>query len=181
MQREIEQYNEKDFSGRNLRLFKEWKQIDQRCQDDKRIGYSVLKRNNVNLPVAYEIIFNIKSITGVGEKDEQGLQKPIFGDKHILHINLPNGFPAVSGFPEFMFKTKIWHPNIRYFGDFQGRVCLNLTDHGVYTPLADYLDRIVDYLQYDDYYASNEYPYPEDLRVAEWVITQAEPNNWLEF
>ncbi|MDR2010214.1 MAG: hypothetical protein LBQ22_07010 [Bacteroidales bacterium] len=175
----IDSYDEKNLSGRSYRLFKEWKAIDKRFKNDDKVEYIIRKPNGDNLPVEYDIFFHIKSITGVREKNANGLQEPIFGNEHVMRIKLPNSFPA--GRPEFKFKTDVWHPNIRYFGDFKGNVCLNITDHGTFVSLADYIDRVIEYLKYEDYFAINEYPYPEDLEVAEWVIKQAEPNNWLKF
>lgn len=47
--------------------------------------------------------------------------------------------------------------------------------------LAWGVERIADYLMYNLYNAMPEPPYPEDLRVAEWVRHQGEPNNWIFF
>ena len=72
-----------------------------------------------------------------------------------------------------------WHPNIRYFGEFAGRVCLNtLNSH---TSLAWCVDRVALYLRYDLYHAIQEPPYPEDPKVARWIIQQGEPNEWIFF
>lgn len=132
--------------------------------------------------MVYDIIFDVNSIVGVEEPDEQGLQKPIFGKRHVLRINIPNNYPSTDGgYPDFKFTTDVWHPNIRYFGDFKGRVCLNFEDSGTFTMLSDYIDKIHYYLLYQDYHALNEYPYPEDQIVAQWVLEQAEPQGWLNF
>jgi len=181
MPTEIDTHKNKNYKGRNARLLKEWDLIDKRFSNNKQIKYVVSKTNEVNLPIAYDIIFNMKSIIGVEEPDAQGLQKPVFGHEHIMRITLPNNYPAADGSPEFKFLTDIWHPNIRYFGSFRGRVCLNISGYGVYTPLVDYIDRVAGYLTYELYHAKYEAPYPEDLDVAEWVITQAEPQNWIPF
>jgi hypothetical protein len=182
---EIDNYRNKKYSGREARLFREWEMLNRRFEygKDNRIMYMIRKRNFSGLPTAYEIHFHIRTITGVNPPDEQGLQTPVFGDRHILRINLPNNYPsAANGKPVFMFSTDVWHPNIRFFGDFKGRVCLNYEDSGMQTSLVAYIDRVTDYLTYDDYHAkSEEYPYPEDLTVAEWVLNQAEPNQWLNF
>ncbi len=179
--REIDNYRDKKFSGRDARLFREWEQIDKQFGDSREIEYIIRKRNGSDLPVVYDIWFNIKSMVGIQEPDEKGMQKPIFGKEHVMRITLPNNYPSAAGQPEFNFTTDVWHPNIRYFGDFKGRVCLNPGDSGTQTPLAEYINRVMDYLTYDDYHAKNEYPYPEDLTVAEWVLKQAEPNGWVKF
>jgi len=40
---------------------------------------------------------------------------------------------------------------------------------------------VAQYLHYDIYHATCEPPYPEDLKVASWVIRQGEPNGWTVF
>ena len=72
-----------------------------------------------------------------------------------------------------------WHPNIRYFGEFAGRVCINMAD--TYTDLLWGVRRVASYLRYETYHALLESPYPEDLKVATWVMRQGEPNGWLLF
>ena len=180
--REVDEYRSKISPGRETRLFREWESIDNYLKEDKDISYIIRKRNPTGIPLVYDIIFNIRSITGVEEADENGLQKPIFGSRHILRISLPNNYPSVDGgYPDFKFTTDIWHPNIRFFGDFKGRVCLNFEDSGTFTTLSESIDKTVDYLKYLDYHALNEYPYPEDQIVAQWVLEQAEPYGWLDF
>ena len=59
--REIDQYKQMRFVGRNRRLMHEWSAIDQRFREDKDITYIIRKRNADNLPTQYEIIFKVKS------------------------------------------------------------------------------------------------------------------------
>jgi len=181
--REIDNYRDKISPGKETRLFREWEKIDtQYSEHNKDISYIIRKRNPTGIPIMYDIIFRIPTIVRVSEPDSQGLQRPVFGDKHILRITLPNNYPSVDGgYPEFKFSTDVWHPNIRYFGDFKGRVCLNFSDAGADTNLVDYIEKVAEYLKYDDYHALDEYPYPEDSVVAQWVLQQAEPHNWLRF
>ncbi len=184
MPREIDNYRGKINPGRETRLFNEWDKIDNYYAINSEISYIIRKRNPNGIPLAYDIIYQMKSIVGVENSDSRGLKKPVFGQKHILRITLPNNYPSVDGgYPEFKFSTDVWHPNIRYFGDdfIKGRVCLNFEDSGAETSLVDYIERIADYLRYIDYHAENEYPYPEDQNVAQWVLEQAEPEGWLNF
>jgi len=182
MEEAIDRYRNKVKPGRETRLFNEWDELDKACSASKDIAYIVRKVNASGLPVVYHIIFRIKSITGVESANEQGLQKPVFGDEHILQIRLPNNYPAAGdGSPEFKFITDVWHPNVRYFGDFKGRVCLNLKDCGTAVYLTEHIATIAGYLRYSDYHARNEYPYPEDQTVAQWALEQAEPQGWLHF
>ena len=179
---EVDYYKDKVKPGRETRLYNEWRIIDAEYSSNDEISYTISKRNPSGMPVAYEITFLIKSITGVEDADEQGLQKPVFSEKHILKITIPNNYPtADGGYPEFKFVTDVWHPNIRFFGDFKGHVCLNFSSSGSSTTLAEHIGKIAGYLKYDEYHAINEYPYPEDQTVAQWVLEQAEPQGWLNF
>ena len=177
---EIELFRSKVRPGRETRLLNEWKRLHEACTASDAVSYTVSKMNVSGLPEAYEIVFRIKSITGVEEADTQGLQKPIFGDRHILRISLPNNYPAANGgYPEFKFVTDVWHPNVRYFGDFKGRVCLNFDDCVTSTYLTEHVATIAGYLRYETYHARDEYPYPEDRTVARWILEQAEPQGWI--
>ena len=178
----IERYRSTVKPGRDTRLLNEWERLDEACAASNEITYSVCKTNASGLPVNYEVIFRIKSITGVEEADAHGLQKPVFGDKHVLRIHLSNNYPAADGgYPEFKFITDVWHPNVRFFGEFKGRVCLNFNDCGTSVYLTDHIATIAGYLRYTDYHARNEHPYPEDRTVAQWTLEQAEPQGWTNF
>ncbi len=172
------------------RLLREWEEIDRLCLDNKRISYIIRRRNSENLPVVYEIIYEIRSIVGVSEAREvivetgkdkvlKKLREPVYGREHRMRISLPNNFPSARGNPQLFFITNIWHPNIRSSGKFKGRVCSNEKDLGVVTSLASRILRIGQYLQYQLYHAVDIYPYPEDSNVAEWVREEAEPMNWV--
>jgi hypothetical protein len=189
MAREIDEYKKKRFIGRNARLLREWDAIDMKLKNSKTISYIIRKRNGDGLPIIYEIIFNIKSFCNVEPADEKGLEKPFFHNEFYLRINIPNNYPSVDSKLEFIFRTTDnmgneiphpWHPNIRFFGDFAGRVCLNTKACGTYTDLAWYIDRVASYLRYEKYHALNTPPYPEDNKVAEWVLQQGEPNGWIQ-
>ena len=183
MSRQIDKYRNEKYKGRDFRLFKEWNLLDERFSNDSRVSEIIIRRQDAKskLPEKYEIIFNIKSIIGVSPKNEKRLEEPIFGKQHKMTIELPESYPEPDGLPKFMFITDVWHPNIRFFGDFKGRVCLNPQDYPLTTPLIDFVYRIIDYLSYEDYFAGNAYPWPEDELVAAWVREQAEPNGWLNF
>ncbi len=188
-EREIDKYKQNRYVGRNRRLMHEWSAIDQRFKDDAFISYNVTRRNAEGLPTQYEMIFKEKSFCGVEEPDANGLCKPICADEFHMNITIPNNYPAVDSKLEFKFMTNDangneiphpWHPNIRFFGDFAGRVCLNTPACGTFTDLAWYVDRVMLYLRYEKYHAQNTPPFPEDNKVAEWVLEQAEPNGWIE-
>lgn len=187
--RDIDKYKDKHFVGRNARLLNEWISIDKRYMQNPEVSYIIRKRNAEGLPIRYEIIFNIRSFCGVEEPDSNGLQKPLYHDEFAMCINIPNNYPGLDAKLEFKFLTRTlagtqiphpWHPNIRYFGDFAGLVCLNTNACGSYTDLSFYINRVVSYLKYEKYHALNTPPYPQDDKVAAWVLDQGEPNGWIE-
>ncbi len=165
-----------------MRLYKEWVKLDTFCSMNEAVSYRMGKRTPAGLPVEYELMLHIRSITGVLPANEEGLQYPVFGAEHRLRITLPNNYPSADGgYPVFRFLTDVWHPNIRFYGEFKGRVCLNQQESGTFSSLCDFTERIIAYLTYADYHARDEYPYPEDQTVARWVLEQAEPQGWLHF
>lgn len=179
-------------SGRNRRLLNEWRRLEERFSGRRDIAVSVEERNAAGLPVRYRVDYRIHSICGVGQPErlgEKGVSNPpLFADEFRMDITLPAAYPCVDGAPVFRFLTSgedgtpiphPWHPNIRYFGEMAGRVCLNQDD--TYTELAWGVDRVAQYLRYDVYHAVCEPPYPEDMQVAAWVIRQGEPNEWIYF
>lgn len=179
-------------SGRNRRLLNEWRRLEERFSGRRDIAVSIEERNAAGLPVRYRIDYRIHSICGVEGVERLGergvLNRPLFADAFSMDISLPANYPCVDGSPVFRFLTSDgdghpiphpWHPNIRWFGEMAGRVCLNQDD--TYTDLAWGVDRVAQYLRYDVYHAVSEPPYPEDMQVAAWVIRQGEPNEWIFF
>lgn len=179
-------------SGRDRRLLYEWRTLEQRFGTRRDIDVSVSRTNAAGLPVRYLVDYHLHSICGVenverlGERDVEN--PPVFADGFRMEIDLPANYPCIDGVPVFRFLSADqdgrplphpWHPNIRYFGDMAGRVCLNMDD--TYTDLAWGVDRIAGYLRYDLYHAVSEPPFPEDLQVAAWVIRQGEPKEWIYF
>lgn len=188
MNETINNYNQKDLSGRDARLWKEWKELDTLCAKRKASGanprqpslsYIIRRKNVMGLPTEYEIWYRVKSIVGV--KGNTIPREPIFGYLHKMSIVLPNNYPSADGNPIFTFRTDIWHPNIRYSGSFKGHVCLTIKEMGVLASLKDLVLRVEQYLKYQLYHAQNTYPYPEDQNVAEWVREEGEPNGWVRF
>lgn len=184
--------NADTLKGRNRRLFHEWKQLDERISRRNDISYRVTRLNTSGLPVQYEVSYQIRSICGVKEMDklnEPGISnEPVFASHFKMQIDIPEDYPCMDAMPACYFYTETtdgkerphpWHPNIRYFGEFAGRVCLNAPDS--YMDLVWYVERIALYLRYELYHAWQEPPYPEDMKVARWVIKQGEPMNWIYF
>ncbi len=192
MEREIQAFNGAAFHGRNRRLWYEWQQLEKGLADRQDISCKVVRRNADGLPTAYLVTYHLRSICGVTQEEhlnEPGVKnQPLYATRFQMMIELPHNYPCVDAPPSLYFLTTDttgqpiphpWHPNIRYFGDFAGRVCLNMTD--TYTDLLWGVLRVASYLRYDTYHALIEAPYPEDLKVAAWVTHQGEPREWIYF
>lgn len=184
----INNFNQKELSGRDARLLQEWRELDTLCSKRRAsspnpqkpsLSYIIRRKNIMSLPTEYEIWYRCKSIVGV--KDSAVPREPIFGYLHKMSIVLPNNYPSADGNPIFTFRTDVWHPNIRYSGSFRGHVCLTIKEMGVLASLKDLVLRVERYLKYQLYHAQNTYPYPEDQNVAEWVREEGEPNGWTRF
>lgn len=190
--REWEQFIPGQLSGRNCRLLYEWRQIDEGLSGCSDMSYQVTRRNGDALPTEYLIDYRLRSICDVEHIErlnEPGVENaPVFASGFQMRIELPVGYPCVDAAPSLQFLTSDdngtqiphpWHPNIRYFGEFAGRVCINMTD--TYTDLLWGIRRVASYLRYETYHAIQEPPYPEDMKVAAWVLRQGEPNGWIFF
>lgn len=184
----INNFSQKELSGRDARLLQEWKELDALCSKRRAsspdirkpsLSYIIRRKNATGLPTEYEIWYRVKSIVGV--EDTEPPRKPIFGYLHKMSVVLPNNYPSADGNPVFTFITDIWHPNIRYTGSFKGHVCLTIKEMGVLASIKDLVLRVERYLKYQMYHAANTYPYPEDQSVAEWVREEGEPNDWVHF
>lgn len=186
------EFDVSQLKGRNRRLFYEWQKLEHCLEKRSDITLSVEKTNIIGLPIRYVIRYRLKSICGVENLEHLGevgiSNPPVFATEFKMGIDLPDGYPAVDAPPSFCFYTHDeqgnplphpWHPNIRYFGDFAGRVCVNMAD--TYTDLVWGVLRIAQYLRYEIYHAIYEPPYPEDMKVAAWVTKQGEPNGWISF
>ena len=187
-----QKFNLSQLSGRNRRLLYEWHHLEDGLSENRDISLQVVRRNVAGLPIGYLIKYHLRSICGVEHIDhlnEPGVvNSPIFAKGFQMRVDLPIGYPCVDSPPSLQFVVSDnqgnpiphpWHPNIRYFGEFAGRVCINMAD--TYTDLLWGIRRVASYLRYETYHALMESPYPEDLKVAAWVIRQGEPNGWLLF
>lgn len=181
-------FDPKALGGRNRRLLYEWRQLEQGLFDRSDIACHVHSTNAHGLPISYLVDYSIHSLCGVTNIENLNqpgiINEPLYADHFRLLIELPPNYPQIDAPPLFRFLSQPtfplpWHPNIRFFGNFAGRVCLNATD--TYTELLWGVRRIASYLRYECYHAINEPPYPEDLQVAQWVVRQGEPNGWIFF
>lgn len=154
---------------RYRRLAREHMAVSQLKSD--RIKWRIVETATaLQIPVKYEIDYLIKSIVGIHAD-----QSPIYGDKHTVEISFPAKFPLET------FKAKaltdIWHPNIKWDGPTKGRICVNNQNFGRGYDIFLLILRLGEIIQYKNYLAENIPPYPEDAKVAQWVLNYAEPNN----
>lgn len=167
--------------GRQRRLLNEWLEIQRAIDPRHDIRVEVEQANASGLPTTYRVTYDIRSICGIDDADG----KPLFAPRFVMMITLPPDYPQVDAPPEFRFVETAdspqlpWHPNIRYHGEMAGRVCLNRLN--TFTSLAWGIERVALYLRYELYHALPTPPYPEDLKVAEWVRRKGEPNEWIFF
>lgn len=150
-----------------LRLAKEHIAIASLDSEVIRIEVAQTK-GELQVPEVYHIHYLIKGIVGIDAE-----QHPVFGYEHVAEIAIPPKYPVEP--PRLYMKTDYWHPNIKWEGAFKGRICGNIRDFGKGYDLYQLILRIGEILQYKNYHAVHTPPYPEDAKVAEWVIRVAEP------
>ncbi len=195
-----EKYDRKSLSGRDRRLLTEWRLIEGRFDKDEQIDVEVVRRNPQGLPTEYRVTYKLRSICGVeGCEQECGESydlrntliesgAPMFANRFVMMLTLPPSYPCMDGAPQLRFVdvdsmgesvAMPWHPNIRFYGSFKGRVCLNAMDS--FVELVWCIERVAKYLRYELYHSIQEPPYPEDLRVARWLNHNIESIDWNEF
>lgn len=123
----------------------------------------------LRIPVVYHVHYRLRSIVGIDEA-----YNPVYGNHHVLELALPPQYPLEGC--KLTMLTDAWHPNIKSEGKYKGRVCGNTESFGLSYGLYQLVLRVGEILQYKNYHAIHEPPYPEDSKVAEWVIQFAEPN-----
>ncbi len=122
----------------------------------------------LRIPSVYHIHYHFKSIVGIDEN-----QNPVYGDHHILELSIPEQYPLEGC--KLRMLTDVWHPNIKSDSNYKGRVCGNTSSFGLTYDLYQLVLRVGEILQYKNYHAIHVPPYPEDSKVANWVIDFAEP------
>lgn len=122
----------------------------------------------LRIPSVYHIHYHFKSIVGIDEN-----QNPVYGHHHVLELSIPEQYPLEGC--KIAMLTDVWHPNIKSDGRFKGRVCGNTDSFGLTYDLYQLVLRVGEILQYKNYHAIHTPPYPEDAKVAQWVIEFAEP------
>lgn len=187
-------FEKRKLSATSKALLMEWKEIHETCKHKNGISYKVVKNNRDDLPVEYEITFNIPSFISLDKdkpvdkeliKDGEGIEKllfyPVVGNLHRMKIIIPPKFPQINSKPKGVVTTPIWHPNIVCHGDddFVGRVCFNEGNLDASVTITDRILQVAEYLRYKNYLAEDREPYPYDLDVAMWIREIAEPLGWV--
>ncbi len=122
----------------------------------------------LKIPTKFHVHYNIKSIIGIDDSEA-----PIFGNRHTLEVSFPPRYPLVPCIIRMI--TPVWHPNIKSDGNYVGRICGNVKNFGKAYDLYQLVLRIGGILQYKNYHAEHVPPYPEDAKVAKWIMNYAEP------
>lgn len=163
-------------TGRQRRRQYEHAQLKKLADSRDDIDIAVTRQDVDGIPVSYQVDYNIRSICGIREDGS-----PLFHDHYTMAITIPEDYPQVDAPPMFCFigDKRPWHPNIRYYGEMAGHVCINALD--TFIDIAWGVERVALYLRYDLYHALQEPPYPEDLKVAEWVRHIGEPKEYIFF
>ena len=187
-------FEKRKLSPKSKALLSEWKEIHETCKTDHEISYKIIKYNRDDLPVIYEITFNIPSFVELDkekavdsdliEKDKYNkdfLYYPKIGNLHRMKISIPPKFPQINAKPKGTIVTPIWHPNIVCHGDddFIGRVCFNEGNLDASVTITDRIMQVAEYFRYKNYLAEEREPYPYDLDVAYWIREIAEPLGWV--
>lgn len=172
-------------TGRQRRRQYEYQQLQQLDDGRNDIDITVTRQDADGIPCGYLVSYHIRSICGINEAD----LAPVFADEFLMAIDIPDDYPQVDAPPHFHFVESHpatgrhyplpWHPNIRYYGDMAGHVCINQLN--TFTDISWGVERVALYLRYELYHALLEAPYPEDLKVAEWVRHVGEPKKYIFF
>lgn len=172
-------------TGRERRLTYEQKKLEELAQYRDWMSLQITGTNASGIANRYRVTYYIRCMCGVEDVENLGkpgvVNPPIYADQFVMDIEIPFAYPSIDAMPVFRFLTTDddgnpiphpWHPNIRWFGEYAGRVCINMPD--TYADIAWCVERIARYLRYEIYHAVNEPPYPEDQQVAAWIIRQWE-------
>ena len=120
-------------------------------------------------PDRYIVTFECKGIVGI-----DALRWPVYGYTHEVEIYCDRDYFPLKP-PNLRWLTPIWHPNIQHVEP--KNVCVNKNEWLGATGLDWLCELLFDMVQYRNYHAAHEKPFPLDLEVARWVLDFAEPND----
>ncbi len=159
--------------GVNRRKLNELALVKEYMDFNPDFSYRVLKYKvgESDIPEIFEFTFNMRSFVGIQADDT-----PIIGEKHVFTFDMGGKYPMQK--PELLALTYVWHPNIKFYHT-KRSVCFNWDATGNVT-VFHILSMLYDMLRYDNYWAENEPPYPDDLEVALWVRKVGEPKGYIK-
>jgi ubiquitin-protein ligase len=131
------------------------------------ISFEVLEQSPNMPPEKYAVTYTCKGIARINSR-----QEPEYSELHQVAIYLHADYP--SNQPAMRWLTPIWHPNIEHEEPF--RVCVDASWWTANRTLDQLCLMLGEMIQYKNYHATNEKPYPFDGEAADWVRTWAEPN-----
>jgi hypothetical protein len=140
--------------------------MEQLNKDSDYVRVEVLDVLEGSEPEHYRVTFICRGITGI-----DSARRPVYGEKHQVEILCDDDFP--SDVPRLRWVTPIWHPNIQH-GDAKG-VCVNKAEWLGGMGLDDLCRLMFEMVQYKNYHATFNRPFPLDMEVARWVLEDAEP------
>lgn len=152
---------------RQARLRTERLRMEQLNKDSDYVRVELLDILEGSEPEHYRVTFICRGITGI-----DSARRPIYAEKHQVEILCDDDFP--SDVPRLRWITPIWHPNIQH-GDAKG-VCVNKAEWLGGMGLDDLCRLMFEMVQYKNYHATFNKPFPLDMEVARWVLEYAEPN-----
>lgn len=155
------------------RLADEHRRIHQlMLANPEMISYEVIKtsREHPKVPLEYNVFFYVNSYVGL-----TGEGNPITEKHHSLNIQISMQYPAQPA--QLKMTSPTWHPNIKSDGPFKGTICSNHQGFGSLYYLDELCVRVGQMLQYQKYWIIMAPPYPEDMKVAQWVTDIAEPQD----
>lgn len=151
---------------RQARLRTERLRMEQLNKDSDYVRVKALDVLEGSEPEHYRVTFICRGITGI-----DSARRPTYGDKHEVEILCDDDFP--SDVPRLRWVTPIWHPNIQH-REPKG-VCVNKAEWLGGMGLDDLCRLMFEMVQYKNYHATYNKPFPLDSEVAKWVLEYAEP------
>src|SRR5438105_4052839 len=151
---------------RQARLRTERLRMEKLNEESDYVRVELLDVLEGSEPEHYRVTFFCRGITGI-----DSARRPIYGEKHQVEILCDDDFP--SDVPRLKWVTPIWHPNIQH-SDAKG-VCVNKAEWLGGMGLDDLCRLMFEMVQYKNYHATFNKPFPLDMEVAKWVLEYAEP------
>ncbi len=134
------------------------------------ISFEVIDHSPNMPPDKYKVTYKCKGIKGIDDN-----QEPIYAELHQVEIYLHADYPKKQ--PQMRCLTPVWHPNIEHKEPH--RPCINPAWWAANRTLDSICIMIGEMIQYKNYHAKNEPPYPYDGEAAKWVRDWAEPKGIL--